>query len=73
MTVRAVALFNRMYNKKQMTVTWADLGLADGSVTAMRDLWVHQNLPPGAWSRTGYTVTVPQHGTVMLRVVGRTR
>ena len=68
--VWAVALFNRMYNRKEMTVIWRDLGLVDGSVVAVRDLWAHQDLALAQWSRTGYTVTVPQHGIIVLRVVG---
>jgi alpha-galactosidase len=65
--VRAVVVFNRMYNKKDMTVTWADIGLTN--VTAVRDLWKHQ--PVTGYTMTGYTTTVIQHDVVVLRVVGQ--
>jgi alpha-galactosidase len=72
---RAVVLFNRMYNKKDITVTWADLGLTAGTITAVRDLWSGQDVPlqtsqnRTGYTQTGYTTSVVQHGVVVLKVV----
>lgn len=71
--VCAVALFNRNYNTKTMTVNWSDVGLQPGSVSAVRDLWA---LPPNqavSYMRDAFTVAVPAHATVVLRVVGTTK
>lgn len=62
---RAVVLFNRSATAASMSVKWSDLNLT-GSAT-VRDLWSHTDL--GSMT-TGYTVTVPSHGVVMLKVVG---
>jgi alpha-galactosidase len=60
---KAVGLINPTLSPLEMTVKWSWIGLS-GRHRA-RDLWLHQNL--GAFS-DGYTVTVPAHGAVMLRV-----
>jgi alpha-galactosidase len=70
---RAVALFNRTDHQQRMTVNWSDAGLAPGTVVQVRDLWAHRDLAPAEYSRTGYSVTVPAHGVVVLRVVGAER
>ena len=62
---RAVALFNRTSAAASMSVKWSDL-LLDGSAT-VRDLWLHKDL---GTMDSMYTVTVPSHGVVMLKVVG---
>ncbi|ONH28995.1 hypothetical protein BL253_18090 [Pseudofrankia asymbiotica] len=62
---QAVALVNTRDAATTMTLSWSDLAWA--KVSAMRDLWRHADLVP---SGTGYTVNVPAHGTVMLRVAG---
>ncbi len=62
---RAVLLFNRSASTASMSVKWSDLDLV-GAATA-RDLWSHTDL--GSLP-TGYTVSVPSHGAVMLKVVG---
>lgn len=62
---RAVLLFNRSASAASMSVKWSDLDLV-GAATA-RDLWSHTDLGSLA---TGYTVSVPSHGVVMLKVVG---
>ncbi len=59
---QAVALFNRAKDEAKMTVRWADLGI---SRTRLRDLWSHQDIES---RRPEYTVSVPGHGVVMLRV-----
>ncbi|MBC7390548.1 MAG: T9SS type A sorting domain-containing protein [Opitutaceae bacterium] len=64
-TERAVLLFNRTASAAMMTVKWADLNL-EGSAT-VRDLWTKTNLGSKA---TEYSVSVPSHGVVMLKVVG---
>ena len=59
---QAVALFNRAKDEAKMTVRWADLGITK---TRVRDLWLHQDIEsPGP----EYTVSVPGHGAVLLRV-----
>ncbi|MBL7513167.1 cellulase family glycosylhydrolase [Frankia nepalensis] len=62
---QAVALVNTRDEATTMTLSWRDLGWT--SVSAVRDLWRHADLAPGG---TGYTGSVPAHGTVMLRVAG---
>ena len=62
---RAVLLFNRTGTTAIISVKWSDLNL-EGSATA-RDLWTKTNLGSKA---TDYSVSVPSHGVVMLKVVG---
>lgn len=64
---RAVLLLNRTGTAAQMSVNWSDLGLSGN--LAIRDLWSRTDLAP---SGTGYSATVPAHGTVLLRVSGGT-
>jgi alpha-galactosidase len=64
---RAVVLFNRdSAAAPQATVSWLDLGLADGAAT-VRDLWAHRDLGPS----TELATAVPAHGVVMVKVTGR--
>ncbi len=60
----AVALFNRGDNAAPITATWESLGLG-GRQLAARDLWVHQDI---AVSGPQFTVSVPKHGVVLLKV-----
>jgi alpha-galactosidase len=60
---RAVALFNRGAAAAPMTARWAALGLTE-PIGHVRDLWTRQDVAPAA----EYTVTVPAHGVVLLRV-----
>jgi len=62
---RAVVLLNRSAIAAIMSVKWKDLNLV-GSATA-RNLWSHTNL---GVVDSMFTVTVPSHGVVMLKVVG---
>jgi len=59
----AVAFFNRATEAQTISIKWADLKL-EGKWKA-RDLWTHQDV-----QLTGpeYSVTVPGHGVVMLRL-----
>jgi alpha-galactosidase len=59
----AVALFNRGTAATNITVRWADLGIA-AKPKKIRDLWTHQDVKAAG----DYTATVPSHGVVMLRV-----
>jgi len=59
----SVGLFNRGHDAAPVTVTWADAGRS-GKQT-VRNLWSHQDL---GGVDTQYTVTVPAHGAVLLRV-----
>ncbi|MBP2629607.1 MAG: alpha-galactosidase [Firmicutes bacterium] len=64
-TTKAVALLNRNAAAANITVNWADIGLT-GSAT-VRDLWAKTDR--GSFSDS-YTVSIPAHGTVMLKVTG---
>ena len=63
---RAVALFNRTSSAAGITVTANDVGCADSF--AVRDLWTY--LWMGTYS--SYTVSVPSHGVVFLKLTGGT-
>jgi len=59
----AVAFFNRAKDEAKIGVKWADIGVT--STRRVRDLWLHQNVDAKA---PEYSVSVPGHGVVMLRV-----
>jgi alpha-galactosidase len=63
---RAVALLNRGAAAVNITVSWTEIGLMTGNAT-VRDLWA--KVDRGTFSNS-YTVNVPSHGTVMLKIVG---
>jgi predicted oxidoreductase len=63
----AVGLFNRTAAAADIAVTWSSLGLTTPSA-AVRDLWAHQDL--GSMP-TQYSVSVPSHAVVLLKVVGQ--
>ena len=61
---QAIGLFNRGGSPAKITVNWPDLGL-NSAPTHVRDLWAHGDLKlDGA----EYSVMVPPHGVVLLRV-----
>jgi len=60
----AVGLFNRSLDTARMTVKWADVGITAEN-PKVRDLWMHRDITNAA---TEYSVNVPSHGVVMLRV-----
>jgi alpha-galactosidase len=61
---QAIGLFNRGGSPAKITVNWPDLGLKTAP-SRTRDLWAHSDLKlDGA----EYSVMVPPHGAVMLRV-----
>ncbi len=60
---KAVGLFHRELGRVPVTVRWADLGLP--SSVAVRDVWARKDL--GVY-RQRFTVSVPGHGVVLLRV-----
>lgn len=62
---RAVVLFNRTTSASNMTVNIPSLGL--GATAVVRDLWTKTNL--GSFTNS-YTVSVPAHGSVMLKLTG---
>jgi hypothetical protein len=47
-----------------MTVTFADLGVSNGS--PVRYPWTHSDAPMGSGA-TSFTATVPRHGVVLIR------
>src|SRR6267142_740852 len=59
----ALAIFNRATEPAKVTVRWGEIGLSGKG--HMRDLWLHQDV---AWPGPEYTVTVPGHGVIMLRL-----
>ena len=61
---QAIGLFNRGGTPEKITVNWSDLGLKTAPAHA-RDLWAHSDLNLGG---AEYSVTVPAHGVVMLRI-----
>jgi alpha-galactosidase len=60
----AVGLFNRSLDTARITVKWSDVGIT-GENPKVRDLWNHRDIANAA---TEYSVNVPSHGVVMLRV-----
>jgi alpha-galactosidase len=61
---RAIAVFNRGASSAKITINWSKLGLKTAPAH-VRDLWAHSDLKVDG---TEYSVTVPSHGVVMLRV-----
>lgn len=59
----AVALFNRFFEKQDITAKWADLGLKGSQ--PVRDLWQRKDL--GVFDDS-FKATVPAHGAVMLKI-----
>jgi len=60
---KAVGLFNRGEGAAEVTVKWADLGLA--GKCQVRDLWRQKNA--GALADS-FTASVPRHGVCLVRV-----
>jgi alpha-galactosidase len=65
-TTKAIALVNRGTSTLNITVNWADIGLAAGTAT-VRDLWA--KVDRGSFTNS-YTVSVPSHGTALLKITG---
>jgi alpha-galactosidase len=63
----AVVLLNRTDTAADISVTFSDLGITSGMVSA-RDLWSHTDLGPLSGSYTASAV--PSHGVAMLEVTG---
>jgi alpha-galactosidase len=63
---RAVALFNRNAAAMDVSVSWAQIGIAPGSAS-VRDLWTHTDM---ASASDMLTVHVPAHGTALLKIKG---
>ncbi len=64
--IRAVALFNGDNQPQMLRVSFNDIQLSEKA--RVRDLWNHQDL--GEFN-SYYEVSVPAHGTAMLRIEGR--
>src|SRR6266536_1775856 len=60
---RAVAIFNRATEPATLTIPWVDLGITGKA--QVRDLWEHKAIEVQGPT---FSVTVPGHGVVMLRV-----
>jgi alpha-galactosidase len=60
---RGVGLLNPSPVEQKITVKWSDIGLTGKQ--PVRDLWMHED--EGSFD-DGYTVSVPSHGTVLLKV-----
>jgi alpha-galactosidase len=59
----AVALLNGGADDQKLTVRFSDLGLSGSQ--PVRDLWLHQDVDS---SEDGYSVVVPTHGIVLLKI-----
>jgi len=59
-----VALFNLSGSSASVSVNWQDLGFT-GSAATVHDDWSHTDL--GSYA-TGYSVSLPTHGTTLLKV-----
>ena len=60
---KAVGLLNSGVEARDITVTWAQLGLKGKK--PVRDLWLHKKV--GSYADK-YTVSVPAHGAVLLKI-----
>ena len=60
---KAVGLVNLGSDKTDVSVTWAQLGLTGKQ--PIRDLWQQKDM---GTSTTGYTVAVPAHGSILIKV-----
>jgi alpha-galactosidase len=60
----AVGLFNRGPEMAPITVKWSEVGVT-ATNPKVRDLWAHRDV---ANAPAEYTVNVPSHGVVLLRV-----
>lgn len=61
---QAIGLFNLGGETAKITIKWADVGMKSAP-EHVRDLWVHRDLKTKG---AEYSVDVPAHGVVMLRV-----
>ena len=59
----AVGLFNKGYDRMEITAAWNDLGLT--GKLAVRDCWLGKDLGEFAGS---FTASVPTHGAMLLRI-----
>ena len=62
---RAVVLFNRGDSDADMGISWPENGYPARLTASIRDLWRHEELGRFAG---GWSVRVPSHGAVMIRV-----
>ena len=62
---RAVVLFNRGAQEKQMSVSWIDIGYPRALSAEVRDLWAHKDLGKLSGS---FSAKVPGHGVVMVTI-----
>jgi alpha-galactosidase len=62
---RAVALLNRGPATAKISVAWTDIGYPDAVSASVRDLWTKKE---SSMVKGGYSVEVPSHGVVMVRV-----
>jgi alpha-galactosidase len=60
---KAVALFNRADSTRPITLKLKDVGF--GPDAKLRDLWAHKEVTAANGS---YTVLIPKHGTVLLKI-----
>ncbi len=62
---RAVALLNRGPAAATISVAWTDIGYPDAISASVRDLWTKKE---SSAVKGNYSVDVPSHGVVMIRV-----
>jgi alpha-galactosidase len=59
----AVGLFNRDFERQNVSVKWSELGLKGAQ--PVRDLWLQKNITPG---KDGLTLSVPPHGALLFKI-----
>jgi alpha-galactosidase len=62
---RAVVLFNRGAQEKEIAVSWTDIGYPPHLNANVRDLWAHKDVGKLSGS---FSATVPSHGVVMVTI-----
>jgi alpha-galactosidase len=62
---RAIGLFNLAQEPQEISVTWAQLGLAEKGPQTVRDLWRQKDL---GVEKEKFTATVGRHGVMLVRV-----
>jgi len=65
---KAVLLLNLSHHHAKAAVQWIDLGLMPNA--SVRDLWTRKDL--GQFG-DGYATTIPPHGSILIKVSGRSR
>jgi len=66
--IKALLLLNLSRRRAVASVLWTDLGLMPNA--SVRDLWSRKDLGPFP---DGYSVEIPPHGSILIKVSGKSR